>query len=256
MQITSAVTSTAPEEAAWKEKERFFDCEYFATTCCVLKSVVKRTSPERWSDMHREPTRDNPLAINVRRKNARAPVLDPYSVTRSALQADNNDGVASSLSTRTDSDNSTASKAAIWNCDMFGRKIFNSKLARIAHILPAGRIEHEEWFGVAGAIVGLNEKSSVEQKLMALRGVKKKQETTTEEEVEKKPTRVHQSGYLHSVTNKLRLQGQGGVVDGSQPKMLIVPLMTLKEAKDWRGHHGSCSSWPATFRFTTRISHG
>ena len=119
--------------------------------------------------------------------------------------------------------------------------MFNPKLAQIAHVLPAGTLEHEEWFGVAGAILGLDESSSVEHNLMALRGVKKKRkldETMTEESStgqKKDNSRVHNSGYLHSVSNKLRLQGQAGAVDGEQPKMLIFPCMTLDEAKAWRG---------------------
>lgn len=228
------------EKAAWREKEKFFDCEYFATTRCILKAVGKTTEPQRWSALHRKSTSDNPVAINVRRKSPSSKTLDPYTVTRDSIQAEN-DGVASSLSTRTESDKSTTAKAAIWRRDMFGRKVFNPRLAQIAHIVPAGALEHEEWFGVAGAILGLDENSSTEHKLMALRGVRKnreKDEIIGEEskgEKGKKNSRVHNSGYLHSVSNKLRLQGQAGVMDGEQPKMLILPAMTLDDAKAWRG---------------------
>ena len=231
---------TEMENSEWRDKKKFFECEYFATTRCVIKCSATTTSPTRWSMLHRKSTRDNPVAINVRRKNTSSRPLDPYTVTRESIRAEN-DGVASNLSTRTESDNSTTARAAIWSTDIFGRKSFNPKLAQIAHVVPAGKFEHEEWFGVAGAILGLDENSSVEHKLMALRGVKKKRkqdEPIGEESStggKKDNSRVHNSGYLHSASNKLRLQGQAGVVDGEQPKMLIIPSMTLDDAKAWRG---------------------
>lgn len=221
-----------------EDKVKFYESEYFATTSSIVKAVAQTTSPQRWSDLHRKSTSDKPVAINVRRKSTGAKQLDPYTVTRNAIQAENG-GLASSLSTRTESDNDTVAKARIWSSDLFGRKVFNSKLAQIAHIIPAGKIEHEEWFGVAGAILGLDENSSTEHKLMALRGVKNKRKRGTgekaQDEKEKTTSRIHHSGYLHSVSNKLRLQGQAGVVDGDQPKMLIIPAMTLDDAKEWRG---------------------
>lgn len=217
--------------------EAFLSGEYFAPTSSLIKCIVKTTAPQRWSEMHRNSTDENPVAICVRRKATSATLLDPYSLTRNAIQA-KNDGVASSLTTRTESDKATSATTAIWCRDIFGRQNFDAKLARIAHIIPAGKVEHEEWFGIAGALIGLDEHSATESKLMALRGTKKRELNASSQEAgsgENKTCRVRHSGYLHAVSNKMRLQGQAGILYGEKPRMLIIPVMTLDAAKDWRG---------------------
>lgn len=219
------------------------------------------------------------------------------------------------------------------------------KYQEIAHLLPAGKQAHEEWFGVAAAVMGLSETASVCEQLMATRGVRKEYTDDQDDDAEDgKPTPVHlqtdntrkasrraaaaasskqpekaesrsrgrrgaaaaskqpenprksssppaekkrsplardtkkrkgdglvaaartkkkrrapvqfdettisqdstrsslarkllmdHTGVIHFVFNKLRLQQQGKVMDGTTPLLLIVPCMTLQEAKGWRG---------------------
>ena len=104
--------SQQAEAEKMQEEVKFFRCEYFATTSDLLKAVIKTTTPSRWTGMHRTSTKKNPVAINVRRKSTDRAPLDPYTITRDAMEAEN-DGVASGLSTRTESDESTTTKIAI-----------------------------------------------------------------------------------------------------------------------------------------------
>ena len=51
----------------------------------------------------------------------------------------------------------------------------------------------------------------------------------------RKASRDPGTGVVHFVTNKIRLQGQSSALDGDSPYCMIVPVMTLKDAKEWRG---------------------
>jgi hypothetical protein len=198
--------------------------------------------------------------MSVRRKTNTALAIDPYSITCKALEGN---GLSSLSSTRTESDKSSGAKRKIWSTDVAGRPDFNPEDAYIAHILPAGKLDHEEWFGVAGALLGLDKSESTEKKLMAMRGVHvyredsepkmaakpaleadakdNKSKTVCFDEGAKEQTkkgrkdRMDHTGLVHAVSNKLRMEGQGTHMDGHTPKMLLIPAMTLEHAKAWRG---------------------
>lgn len=46
----------------------------------------------------------------------------------------------------------------------------------------------------------------------------------------KKPT-----GMVHSEVNKIRLRNNAFFFDEDAPKLLVIPCLTLEEARDWRG---------------------
>jgi hypothetical protein len=198
-------------------------------------------------------------------------------LTRAAINGRHD--VANFTGIRKSSDNSTEAKLSIWPVDVVGEDDIDlDSEYHIAHLLPAGQRIHEEWFGVAAAVVGLDRNASIRQQLMATVGARAKDEvevqdpkrgpkrnaegntkgkakTTGQESdssdtsvamapasvegsatsaTKRKPRIVH-TGVVHFVSNKLRMMGQGSVLDGASPTMLIIPCMTLKEAKEWIG---------------------
>jgi hypothetical protein len=50
------------------------------------------------------------------------------------------------------------------------------------------------------------------------------------------------TGVVHFLANKIRIQGQARALDGSKPTYLIVPVMSLEDARKWRGesYHAIC----------------
>lgn len=193
--------------------------------------------------------------------------LDPYTDTLRGITSCETISVelADYSSTRTSkSDKSTEAKSsAIWPMDISGENqsylpIF-WKDYQIAHILPAGVRDHEEWYEVASAALALPESISVIDKLKATRGyksvTKKKAKKNLPEEEEgatasvsfgkgMKPAksgaettinRQEHTGVVHFVPNKVRMKGKATCWDGSTPAIILLPCMELADAKKWNG---------------------
>ena len=131
---------------------------------------------------------------------------------------------------------------AVWPTDVFGNTASQSQ--QIAHLIPAGgHRTHKQWLNVACAVLGIDSRHvCIQVKKKAARGVVEETTANTSEcgsgsETTRKKTRRHQAGtgVIHFVTNKIRLQGQAFCFDGTKPFCMIVPSMTLREVKAWRG---------------------
>ena len=138
--------------------------KFFCITEDVWSVGVKKSKPEHWDAFWRE---GGNVSIQLRQDD---PNSDPYTITRNALNA----GVTAAppKSTRSESIGSSLTrKKEIWPVDIVG--VPAGRFSGIANLLPAGHVVHEEWFGVAAAVLGLPKTASVLEQLMACRGVRK-----------------------------------------------------------------------------------
>jgi hypothetical protein len=144
--------------------------KYFCTTADVWGVCSKNCSStaEHWDAFWRK----EGVSIEVRPTEGSF-LLDSYKITLDAVKAGS--GPAPRKSTRSESTGSNAGssvwkKDIIWPVDVVGNRA--RKEHQVAHLLPSGVTVHEEWFGVAAAVLGLPKTASVKEQLMAVRGVK------------------------------------------------------------------------------------
>jgi len=261
--------------------------KFFCTTEDVWEVGTKRSSPEHWDAFWRNEGVNKNEGVNGEVRGADEGPLNPYKVTLDALLEDGR-RPAPKKSARSGSSGSIigiggkSKKDLIWPVDIAGNVATSTH--EIAHLIPAGPQIHEEWFGVAAAVLGLSKDASVEQQLMAARGAWKDQQAhdsapipsngkrsrtgtaqgtgadsapPTREKMRvsfdgsihsgvsqdadstnssiARAQRMNNTGAIHFVSNKIRMQLQGKMIDGQAPTILIVPCMTLKNAKEWRG---------------------
>jgi hypothetical protein len=130
---------------------------------------------------------------------------------------------------------STTNNATVWPTDILGNE---ETAAHIAHLIPASSTHAGMYDDVAcwtlsltpTVLLGGNpnrpfsdeERAAVKQK--AIHGTKEA----------KNSNRINGTGLKHSPCNKIRLDVQGEVFDRN-PCLLIVPIMTLDQMKDWNG---------------------
>ncbi|KAG7369541.1 hypothetical protein IV203_027287 [Nitzschia inconspicua] len=137
---------------------------------------------------------------------------------------------------------SKITRDAVWPKDIFGREADSQ---HIAHLLPAGKsVSHKQWLNIAAAVLGIQNDADMTVKKKAARGYVSQEKSQlkltqeSESNSEKRPNQEQKkprAGVIHFVTNKIRLQSQENTLDGAEPTVLIVPVMTLQGAKDWRG---------------------
>jgi len=281
----------------------FLRGKYFCTTADVWGVDHKEHTAKHWEAFWRKedsasqnghPEQVNTLSIRVasvkkKTDDQRPELYDPYNATTIAMTDCR--VPAPIKGTRSNSASVRSVREAIWPVDIVGEKDIDS-FHQLAHLLPAGKEVHEQWCGVAAAVIGLPHDASIKQKLMAVRGVKKDndEENDNDQEQAEAPTsppvkaaakqetcatasepppstpasnnrkrrrnsgvsftpdtsqgssasrarkeRIDLTGVVHFVSNKIRLADKKYLLDGNDPKMLIVPCMTLKEANEWRG---------------------
>jgi hypothetical protein len=176
----------------------------------------------RWTDYQR--TREEAERIQVRQYNNNEYSVDyPYQVTRNGA-IDSHTFVIQSKGARSSagSQKIQALRDTVWPTDIFGNKAKNQP---IAHLLPAGIQHHKEWMYVAAAVVGIGVDAEPEKLKKAVRGFKK----------QKDQSRIPGTGVVHFVSNKLRMTDQRLFLDGENPSALLIPVMTLSQAKSWNG---------------------
>jgi hypothetical protein len=288
---------------------------FFCTTADVWSVQYKKSSRKHWDAFWRS----GDVSIKGRQdQQGNEGPLDYYKATRDAI--DEGMVPAPIKSTRSESTGSGTGKVSekqiIWPVDIVGNPIKPSQ--EIAHLLPAGYLAHEEWFGVVAAVMGLKRDATIREQLMATRGVMKEDNDNQNDDVQtgtplpaaattmdmrESPTppaankkaksepkqsgatppstttnprkrapphsdmknakctkrqktdsnvsfdeesisqtssaarkqRVNNTGVVHFVSNKIRLELQSKIADGKSPTMLIIPCMTLDEARKWRG---------------------
>jgi len=164
--------------------------------------------------MH-ELCRDNCPGFLARRANPDAPGTAEYVVTRErALQAGEPAADAQSESRTT-----TRNETIIWPTDIFG----NEESGDVAHLIPASPRDATLYVDVARCALGVPESVQDWDTLQ-------KMIHGSREENGRHP----HTGIKHFVANKIRLERQDKYLDGA-PCVLIVPVMTSDEMKNWNG---------------------
>jgi len=135
---------------------------------------------------------------------------------------------------------STSNDAAanVWMQDIF----FASRpSADVAHLVPASKVNALTWFHVVSWILGLRDDSySYSKVAKAILGVcipvSQSQAGSRRGKRQKtRPRRETSTGIKHLPLNKICLMQQAKFYD-TRPCVLVIPVMTLQEAKDWNGH--------------------
>ncbi|KAG7372696.1 ribosome recycling factor [Nitzschia inconspicua] len=165
-------------------------------------------------------------------------ILDPYSATKNGAgnphcAVPNSDTAVSSSYPQSD----TTARDTVWPKDIFGNQIEGQE---IAHLVPAGKaVSHKQWLNVAAAVLGIPSTATLDVKKKAARGFipekKKHAGGTYSDSKVKKRGKMPGTGLIHFVTNKIRFDKQKTRLDGKKPTVLIVPVMTLDDAKNWKG---------------------
>ena len=230
-------------------KNKFLAGQYFASMADYWKKdAVHVEGNAVWSDVQFEQFRrtSNSADSISARGNVSAEgvsVTTPYKDTRLGAE-DTKKSAASSGTTRTSalSQKQKEIRDKVWPTDVFGNK---ANQQEIAHLLPAGRYQHKEWVQVASAVVGLRNVSisaGLSQMKKSTRGFYPN--TQSEEQNEKRSgegnkksglSRVPGTGVVHFVPNKLRFKNQKHVWDGSNCSALMIPIMDLHDAVNWKG---------------------
>ena len=150
-----------------------------------------------------------------------------YETTLEAAK-DCNLSIAASKSRSRSSHTSTSDKQLTWPVNIFGNGI-----GQISHLLPAASSKAALYDDVVTWVFALeqtNERDDwdkLKQKLIHGSRPKKREEN---ERVQK----TRHTGLKHCVANKIRLQSQQDFYD-NVPCVLIVPVMSLDDAKQWKG---------------------
>ena len=199
--------------------------KFFAATKRVWKSVnhtLRREpsgdfSAENWGKLVRETVDFDCLAMSKVRKRCKL-----YQSTKE--HAEDSQFESISVKSLRSSTATADTKRKIWSRDVAGNA--NNEYAEGAHLLPAGKSDHVDWFRIGGAVVGLDEKNSdITTMLKATRGCQNPD----------KKRRFEFEGVLHFVSNRLYLAQQKHLIDGENPKMLVVPLLQLDQIHSWAG---------------------
>jgi hypothetical protein len=116
-------------------------------------------------------------------------------------------------------------KKAIWNADIFGQDDATTA-AKIAHLVSAAPRLASSFWSVAICVFGVSPDPSVQMKTIQklIHGSRNKGMTR----------RTVHTGLKHFVCNKIRLNNQKAHID-QNPHLLIMPVMTLSEMKEWNG---------------------
>lgn len=223
--VTELSALSAKLEAAQDEIILIQNGKYYAATKKVWKTKTHNLACDLWGNWKAETWRKlvrktvdiECIAMSKQRKRAKL-----YESTKEHAE-----GQYESISVK--SARSTAThdtKAKLWPKDVGGNQI--DRYAEGAHLLPAGTSDHVDWFRIGGAAVGLDETNSdVVKMLKATRGCKNPDR--------KDKKRFDCEGVLHFVSNRLYLTHQKHLIDGMKPQMMVVPVLSLDEIRDWDG---------------------
>ena len=233
-------------------ERQFADGEYYAFTSAYIEidTVTLADSSVEWNAACvREIDSNKFVCRYAATKSTTLIVNDPYSVTREGVTDDTVEIPTSNTardSTVSPSDHTA--RCALWPTDIFGNDDFD---AEIAHLIPAGaQSVHKDWYNVAAAVCGFSSSSEIGEKKKAARGYipnqlkdssndrnNESKDNEDGDDNDRKKTRPKQplAGAIHFVSNKMRFKNQKKALDGSAPTCLVVPVMTLANAKLWRG---------------------
>ena len=152
----------------------------------------------------------------TRRANPDGEGINPYLVTREhAFQEGEGEPAADAKS---ESQSSNRNKSVIWPTDIFG----NKKVGQVAHLIPSSPRDATLYADVAFCVLGGPGNPDWRTRQRMIHGSKGVN------------GRHAHTGIKHSVPNKIRLLQQELYFDGPH-NVFIVPVLTLDQAKRWRG---------------------
>ncbi|KAG7369588.1 hypothetical protein IV203_027334 [Nitzschia inconspicua] len=227
-------------------QNKYTSGKYYAFTANVWKVEEVKRNGDEWQSFIRSLRKKDAFKCRyaeTKSNGVELAKIDPYNITRNGAQNTNCD-VPKSITARSSSmpQSSNITRDAVWPKDIFGRKADSQ---HIAHLIPAGKsVSHKQWLKIAAAVLGIRNDADITIKKKAARGFVSQQTSQvkltqeSESNSDKRPNQVQKkpgTGVIHFVTNKIRLQSQENTLDGKKPTVLIVPVMTLQGAKDWRG---------------------
>ncbi|KAG7372693.1 hypothetical protein IV203_018836 [Nitzschia inconspicua] len=222
----------------------FLKGEYYAWTSEVWKIEEVTRKGNEWQSFVRSLKDKEKFQCRYPKKRSddEKSTPDPYNNTINGAQnskcaVPNSATAVSSSYPQSD----TAARDVVWPKDIFGNQI---QTQPIAHLVPAGQsVAHKQWLNVAAAVLGIPSTATLDVKKKAARGfIPEKgthaggtQSKSNSDKKEKKRPKMPGTGVIHFVTNKIRFEKQKDYLDGTNPTVLIVPVMTLDGAKNWRG---------------------
>ncbi|KAG7369593.1 hypothetical protein IV203_027339 [Nitzschia inconspicua] len=231
-------------------KIAYISGKYYAYTANVWKIEEVKRNGNEWQSFLRSVRKNDAFKCRYAETKSNSVELitnDPYGITRYGAQ-NTNCAVTRSITAASSSTSQSEKIArdAVWPKDIFGRKPYSQ---HIAHLIPAGKsVSHKQWLNVAAAVLGIQNDADITVKKKAARGFIQEQTSPveiTQESGSNSDQRPNQqpkkpgTGVIHFVTNKIRLHNQEKTLDGKsdrkKPSLLIVPVLTLQGAKDWRG---------------------
>ena len=136
---------------------------------------------------------------------------------------DTNDSIANAKS----EGHSSRAKKRIWDMDILGRPLETLLESEVAHMIPAAENHAIEWYDVASWAMGLDPSDTTWGEIFRmLHGTKGED-----------GKRVYGSGIRHFVANKAPIVGQEKVLDKEDPQLLLLPIKTPEECREWNGEY-------------------
>jgi hypothetical protein len=152
-------------------------------------------------------------------QNGQKTFIDPYNATARRLR--DHSFFPKPVPSRTSHGNSST-KEVIWPQNILD----TSNNGEIARLLPAGPQDAVTWWFITTWLFGWGDRRAMNSwnaRMKAIHGYSKHNRSRTEH-----------TGIKHMVTNKVRIAGQRQYMDNN-PCLLIVPILTTQEVKDWDG---------------------
>jgi hypothetical protein len=166
--------------------------------------------------------RDEALVKNINCRTQNTPAKH-YSITqKDALREETE--AAASITTKysASAQKRKQLRDVIWPFDIFGNQARHQEMSQI---LPCGQYDSIEWIEVSAAAMGLSRSQPLVVKQKAFCGVK------GSGGCDRKPN----SGLLHFTTNMLRLYRHNYILEGTDPQGMIIPVLSVDQAKKWQG---------------------
>jgi hypothetical protein len=229
----------------------FLSGEYYAFTDSYWKIGEVTRKGNEWSTFVRQFGENERFQSRfvAEQSTSNSTTTDPYVITRTGA-VEKKWAVPNSDSTSIDS---IPPKDVTYRyvTNVFGRKAW---LGEIAYLVPASTTEaHKQWLNVACAVLGIESSVDIDIKQKAARGYIQEDDNENARNIsnpsrnisnlslndsanKKDSTWKEGTGVTHFEANKIWLKGQKSALDGQEPYCLLVPVMTLEAAKNWRGN--------------------
>jgi len=211
-----------------RQRHEFWMGRMFAKLSSVWEIEYRKVTDGAWESFRRTRTPGMLLARSSVSVESTAAADRPYIVTKASEdEARVPIGTTQSLFPNTKSGTSERIQN-IWPCDFAGKPLKDGMGVKTTYLVPpATERGHEQWIDIAAAVLGLPPDASIDIKLKGLRGSK----IITKSQ--QKRLHNYDTGVVHMITNKVLMKRQ--VWDGINPKLLLIPCLTMDQAKAWNG---------------------